>query len=130
MKAIVVRPEQSVAFNRNADSTVYKMIYPEMGHPVLSLCFGKTVIKPGGSYPLHRHPVEEAYYILRGSGYLEVEGNRVDFQAGDAVFIEANVKHQAFNSSDVEPLEFVFSGGIMLSGCLESVIESWPDEGV
>ena len=86
------------------------------------------MINPGGCYPLHRHPVEEAYYILSGSGYLEVEGETYPFEAGDAVFIEANVIHQAFNSSDEEPLEFVFAGGIMLSGCLEIAIESWPNE--
>ncbi len=127
MKAVVVKPEQSLEFRRNEDAIVHKMIYPEMGRPVLSLCFGTTVIDPGGCFPVHRHPCEEAYYILSGSGYVEVEGENYNFESGDAVFIESNVKHQAFNASKEEPLTFVFAAGIMLTGILETAVESWPN---
>jgi len=127
MRATVVKPNESAVFRRGPDATVYKMIYAEMGRPVQSLFLGRTVIKPGGKFILHRHNVEEAYYILQGRGYIEVENERYEFEAGDAVFIEANVKHRAFNAHPDEPLEFIAAAGIYLSGCRESDIETWPE---
>ncbi len=127
MKAFVVKSSESVAFDRGPEATTYKMVYDEMGKPIRTLSFGRTIIEPGGKYILHRHNVEEGYYILRGRGYVEVENERYEFETGDAVFIEANVKHQTFNSDPHEPLEFFYVGGITLAGCRERDIEKWAD---
>ena len=124
-KAYVIKPEESAVFERGSEATVYKMVYAESSIPSDTLFLGKTVIKPGGAFPLHRHPVEEAYYILEGQGVAEVEGQQVAFEAGDAVFIPAKVKHRPINTSTTEPLVFVAAAGITLSSCRETAIDTW-----
>jgi len=125
MPAIVVKPQESAVFTRGKDATVYKMVYAESPVPCKTLFVGRTVIAPGGAFPLHSHPVEEVYYVLSGRGFAEVDGERVAFEAGDAVFIPANVKHRPINGSPSEPLVFLAAAGIVLSSCRETDIESW-----
>lgn len=125
MPAIVVKPAQSAVFERGDYATVYKMVYAESPIPCKTLFVGKTVIKPGGAFPLHRHPVEEVYYILSGSGYVEVDGEKSSFEAGDAVFVPAFSRHRPLNGSKTEALEFVAAAGITLSSCREKDIEKW-----
>jgi mannose-6-phosphate isomerase-like protein (cupin superfamily) len=47
------------------------------------------------------HPVDELYYVIRGSGYIQV-GNRDYFvKQGTAVFIPANAVHRFHSSADL-----------------------------
>jgi mannose-6-phosphate isomerase-like protein (cupin superfamily) len=47
------------------------------------------------------HSVDELYYVIRGSGYIQV-GNRDYFvKQGTAVFIPANAVHRFHNSADL-----------------------------
>ncbi len=41
----------------------------------------------GQSSNMHRHTYETVLYVLEGSGFTEVEGRKVEWQAGDAVYI-------------------------------------------
>jgi mannose-6-phosphate isomerase-like protein (cupin superfamily) len=40
------------------------------------------------------HEDDEVYVVLEGSGVLEVAGESVPVQEGDAVFVEAGVEHR------------------------------------
>ena len=40
------------------------------------------------------HEDDEIYVVLDGSGVLDVEGNAVPVDAGDAVFVEAGADHR------------------------------------
>jgi quercetin dioxygenase-like cupin family protein len=43
--------------------------------------------------PLHQHPPEQCYYIIKGKGLMIIEGNERIVEAGDAVYIPSNKAH-------------------------------------
>ncbi len=101
----------------------WKVIYPETGFDPKTLIVGLVAIPPEDHSPLHRHNCEEVYYVLDGKGYVEVEDEEHEIQAGDAVFNEENVKHRVHNTGD-EELRLLVVAGIMLMGLLPE----WPTE--
>ena len=50
----------------------------------------------------HRHTHTEAMlYVLEGTGYSEIDGQRYDWSAGDAVHVPPRMTlHEHFNGSD------------------------------
>jgi uncharacterized RmlC-like cupin family protein len=72
-----------------------------------SLSLLKVVIPPGGSAEAHVHKgYESAVYLLQGrveTRYGEGLKKSVINEAGDFIFIPADVPHQPFNLSDTEP---------------------------
>lgn len=50
----------------------------------------------------HRHTHTEAFlYVLEGTGYSEIDGDRYDWEAGDAVHVPPRMTlHEHFNGSD------------------------------
>ncbi len=99
----------------------WKLIYPEQGFDVKTLCLGLVEVEPGHSTPLHRHRCEEVYYIVQGSGVVEVEGERHEISAGDAVYIPVNARHRVINTGR-ETLRYVAVGGVMLV----PLLPEWP----
>jgi quercetin dioxygenase-like cupin family protein len=55
---------------------------------------------PSGSSNRHRHTYETILYVLEGQGYTLVEDRRVDWQAGDAVYIPVWAWHHHVNLDD------------------------------
>lgn len=64
-------------------------------------------IDPGGRTRKHRHSYETIIYVLRGHGYSVVEGERIDWEAGDAVLVPRWTWHQHFNTSETEYAEYL-----------------------
>ncbi len=63
---------------------------------------------PGGGHTRkHRHTYETIIYVLKGSGYSIVEGNRIDWETGDAVLVPRWAWHQHFNASPTEYAEYL-----------------------
>src|SRR5919106_5700666 len=50
---------------------------------------------PGSSFPRHKHPGEEAIYVLFGTIEYEIEGKWVTVKAGDVLFVPDGVVHAA-----------------------------------
>jgi len=69
----------------------------------------QITLLPGKASRKHYHPeAEESYYILAGSGRIEMDGEKRDVSAGDAVMIPPEVVHQIFNTgAGQENLVFV-----------------------
>jgi uncharacterized RmlC-like cupin family protein len=67
----------------------------------------KVVIPPGGSAEAHVHRgFESAIYLVQGrveTRYGEGLKKSVINEAGDFIFVPADVPHQPFNLSDTEP---------------------------
>jgi uncharacterized RmlC-like cupin family protein len=67
----------------------------------------KVVIPPGGSAQAHVHKgFESAIYLVQGrveTRYGEGLKKSVINEAGDFIFVPADVPHQPFNLSDTEP---------------------------
>jgi uncharacterized RmlC-like cupin family protein len=72
-----------------------------------SLSLLKVVIPPGGSAEAHVHKgFESAIYLVQGrveTRYGEGLKKSVINEAGDFIFVPADVPHQPFNLSDTEP---------------------------
>jgi uncharacterized RmlC-like cupin family protein len=59
---------------------------------------------------MHRHQGGLVIYVIRGRGYTLVEGERVDWKAGDLLLlpvIPGGVAHQHFNEEPGTPAEWV-----------------------
>ena len=63
-------------------------------------------IQPGGSMPNHTNLVEHEQYVLTGKATINVNGETYQVQAGDVVYIPANVPHWYRTEGD-EPFEFL-----------------------
>lgn len=46
------------------------------------------------------HTQDELYFVMRGHGEFVLEGERMDFRAGDALFVPAGQVHRFENFSD------------------------------
>jgi mannose-6-phosphate isomerase-like protein (cupin superfamily) len=98
-----------------------KLIYPETGFDAMTLCLGIVEIDPGRHSPLHRHRCEEVYYVVRGTGELESDGERHALSPGCAVLNRPGVMHRVFNTGE-ETMQLVVVAGIMLV----PLLPSWP----
>jgi mannose-6-phosphate isomerase-like protein (cupin superfamily) len=79
-----IRPETVGSKNFSVNHVIYP---PRMGSAV------------------HAHQ-EEGWVVLRGQGFLKVEGQKYPFKARDLLYVPADVPHQVVNTGD-EPLEIL-----------------------
>lgn len=68
---------------------------------------GYNTFPPKSGTAIHRHPGEEAWYILKGEGFLRVEGEKHYFRTGDFMYIPSDVVHQTVNTSE-DVFEYIF----------------------
>ena len=69
---------------------------------------GLTIFEPGESSSRHNHPgSEEVDIMVRGTGDVVIDGQRLPFQEGDWVFIPEGVFHQHVNNGN-EPLWLIW----------------------
>ena len=61
---------------------------------------------PGYKGKEHRHDVEHGWYILKGTGMIQMEGKTYDIKPGDAVFAPIGVPHSV-ECTGREPLKYV-----------------------
>jgi quercetin dioxygenase-like cupin family protein len=65
-------------------------------------------IAPGGTTGKHYHPGHEAFYVMAGSGILEMEGNPSrSVKPGDTNYIPAKKIHEGKNDSKSDQLKLV-----------------------
>ena len=55
---------------------------------------------PGSSFPRHKHPGEEAIYVLFGTIEYEIAGKWLTVKAGDVLFVRDGEVHAARNTGD------------------------------
>lgn len=66
----------------------------------------RFVMEPGGGMPLHTNTVEHGQYVLRGRARVRIGADTVVVEAGDSVFIPADVPH-SYEAQGDEPFEFL-----------------------
>jgi quercetin dioxygenase-like cupin family protein len=101
----VVMPEKVI--HRQVESEGERSEYSkERKHPVFFVdlptkCISMTIghLGPGQSSNRHRHTYETVLYVLEGEGYSEIHGQRVDWKAGDALYIPVWAWHNHVNTS-------------------------------
>lgn len=68
-------------------------LYPSAALPAKTIGFHVAEYKPGEASGTHRHMCEAILYIIEGSGYTMIEDTRVDWVAGDAVYVPPMTWH-------------------------------------
>ena len=56
------------------------------------------IVVAGGTSGNHRHYYESLIYIIKGNGYSVVEGNKVEWEAGNIIYAPPWSWHQHFNT--------------------------------
>ncbi|OJH39888.1 iron-containing redox enzyme family protein [Cystobacter ferrugineus] len=77
------------AFSRSRGHPVY-----EVSLPSRSVSFSVGELAPGHATSNHRHAYESLIYVLEGSGWSIIEGQRVEWRAGDALYVPPWNWHQ------------------------------------
>lgn len=55
----------------------------------------------------HRHTYETVIYVIEGKGYTEIEDTKVEWQAGDSVYIPSWAWHRHKNLSSNENAKYI-----------------------
>lgn len=105
----------SKLIHRAVDANNQQAAYSnERKHPVAfvdlpSLTISVTIggLLPGDCSNKHRHSYETVIYILEGEGYSEIEGQKVNWQAGDALYVPVWAWHQHFNANAELPAKYL-----------------------
>jgi gentisate 1,2-dioxygenase len=64
-------------------------------------------LRSGQSTRRHRHSYETMVYIIRGRGYTEIEHQRLEWAAGDALYIPGWAWHCHCNTDSTEDAEYL-----------------------
>jgi quercetin dioxygenase-like cupin family protein len=63
--------------------------------------FSRVLIKPGTTNQMHVHDdQEQVYFVLQGSGIVQVGDETTEVKAGDSIFLPASVPHGFVNNSE------------------------------
>ena len=62
---------------------------------------------PGDRSNRHRHTYETVAYILEGRGYSMIEDIKIEWQAGDAIYIPSWAWHHHVNSDEDKPARYL-----------------------
>lgn len=109
----VVIPEKII--HKNVEESGAKSQYSaDRKHPVsfVDLPSHAISVTIGGLLPAdksnkHRHTYETILYVLEGKGYSIVEDKRVDWEAGDAVYIPVWAWHHHVNLDQDKPAKYI-----------------------
>jgi pyrroloquinoline quinone (PQQ) biosynthesis protein C/quercetin dioxygenase-like cupin family protein len=78
-------------FSRSRGHPVY-----EVSLPSRSMSFSIGELAPSQATSNHRHAYETLIYVLQGSGWSVIEGRRVEWRTGDALYVPPWNWHQHF----------------------------------
>ena len=70
----------------------------DLSVPGRELLQARVDFAPGSSFPRHKHPGEEAIYVLFGTIEYEIAGKWVTVKAGDVLFVRDGEVHAARNT--------------------------------
>jgi mannose-6-phosphate isomerase-like protein (cupin superfamily) len=83
------------------DHKIGMLIGPQVGFPSSGTNLCKAIIPAGHHTGHHRHG-EEAIHIVRGTGFIMVDGRRYDFHDGTTIHVPFHADHQLFNTGPDE----------------------------
>jgi mannose-6-phosphate isomerase-like protein (cupin superfamily) len=90
---IVQRIDKQTPFSTKDGSTI-RSILDRTNAPVQNQSLAEARVPAGGSTRRHYHKLsEEFYFVLEGSGEMEIDGERRPVGAGDAILILPRAWH-------------------------------------
>jgi len=72
-----------------------------------NFCMGQVTIFPGGQVPTHSHEQEEVYFVIDGTGEIEIEGETQPIAGGEAVYVPSGKTHNLRNPGSAD-MTFMF----------------------
>jgi len=103
---VIVRSlDEAEAFTTADGSTIRELLGLPTA-PVRNQSLAEATLQPGQATERHYHAeTEEIYYLVEGSGEMELDGERQQVGVGDAVLIPPGARHQI--RADAEGLRFL-----------------------
>lgn len=93
----IFQRDKTTPFTTADGSQIRELIHPNLS-AAQNQSLAEATLAPDGATTEHYHPhAEEIYYILCGSGRLQIEGQTQDVRPGDAVLIPAGMRHKIWN---------------------------------
>ena len=90
-----------------ADGSTIRSILDKTNAPVAKQSLAEASLPPAGKTDRHYHKLaEEIYFILEGSGQMEIDGKEQAVGVNDAILIPPNAWHQIINTG-TEDLRFL-----------------------
>jgi mannose-6-phosphate isomerase-like protein (cupin superfamily) len=90
-----IRPYTQAEPFTTADGSTIRELLGLPTAPVRNQSLAEATLEPGRATRRHYHSVaEEIYYVVEGSGELEIDGERRSLVAGDAALIPPGAWHQ------------------------------------
>ena len=80
------------------------LVDPETGFDTRTMRAHLSEIRPGGYGGCHRHTNEAIIRIIKGRGHSLIDGERVDWEEGDVLFVPTLAWHQHFNDDPDNPV--------------------------
>lgn len=97
--------ENAGVHNQFSDERKHPVFFVDLPSKSVSMTIGGLL--PGQKTHLHRHTYETVLYVLEGKGWTLVEDEKIEWEAGDAVYIPSWAWHQHQNLSDMEPAKYI-----------------------
>lgn len=102
----VINLKEAPAFTTKDGSEIRELL-AHRNSSIRNQSLAEARLHPGAATEPHYHPrTEEIYYILCGSGRMQMPGETRDVGPGDAVAISPGTPHQITNTGD-EVLAFL-----------------------
>lgn len=84
-----------------ADGSTIRSLLDLSNSPVANQSLAEATLPPAGSTARHHHRLtEELYYVLSGTGEMEIGGERRRIGPGDAILIPPGAGHQITADDD------------------------------
>jgi mannose-6-phosphate isomerase-like protein (cupin superfamily) len=89
------------------DGSTIRSILDRTNAPVQQQSLAEATLPPGGATQRHYHRrSEELYFLLEGTGLMEIDGETSPVGPGDAILIPSGAWHQITAAPDA-PLRFL-----------------------
>jgi len=80
------------------DNSKIKEIFHPNNSPIKSMSLAEATVLPGKTTKYHYHKKsDEIYFILQGTGILEIEGKKKKVRENDCILIRAGNRHRIKN---------------------------------
>ena len=86
----------------------WKLLITSERTPSNGIVTGIAEIPSGESLLLHHHEPEETYYVISGTGYMQIDDYEAEVYPGSTIYIPPNAKH-SIRCTGSEPLVFIFT---------------------
>lgn len=104
--AIVVNWKDLRVIEDGCGGQIFKVL--DSDNSRLGLEVAMCIFQPGETALLHYHKVmEEIYFVLEGSGEVELDGKWYAVGPEDAIAVPINTKHRMRNTSKTNSLRFL-----------------------